>query len=365
MIVEVSSRRAIDFSRSSRPDALHQPLAAQPNARAVHPQGPRRVLRLRAIAVGEEITVDYGETHHEGRLKCRCGAPDCVGATLRRERLATAPARPGRGRDNRRMNPLLQRLHPYPFERLRELTRDIAPNPRLRAISLGIGEPRHATPRLVEEALVQGLGALSSYPATAGDIGAARGLRAVAAAPLRRRASIPRTQVLPVNGTREALFAFAQTVLDPIALGRHRRAARIRSTRSTRARRCWRRAAGVRQQRCRRELRDADWDDIDERTWSRTQLLYVCSPGNPTGAVMPLDEWRRLFELSDRHGFVIASDECYSEIYFARRSPAGRPAGRRAAGARRLPRPRRRSRACPSAATCPACVRASSPATPR
>jgi len=219
------------------------------------------------------------------------------------------------------MNPLLQRLHPYPFERLRELSQGIQPAPGLKAISLGIGEPRHATPALIEEALVEALPGLSSYPATAGE----PALRQAVTGWLQRRYGVsvnPQTQVLPVNGSREALFALAQTVIDASQPGAtvvcpnpfyqiYEGAALLAGAQTAFANSDPARNFAVR------------WDDIDEASWARTQLLYVCSPGNPTGAVMPLEEWARLFELSDRHGFVIASDECYSEIYFGDEPPLG------------------------------------------
>ncbi len=219
------------------------------------------------------------------------------------------------------MNPLLARLHPYPFERWRELTADITPNPAYRPISLGIGEPKHATPVLIEDALLQALPTLSAYPATLGE----PALREALTGWVQRRYSValnPGTQVLPVNGSREALFALAQTVLDPAErdalvvcpnpfyqiyegaalLG----GAQTHFVPSDPARNF-----------------AAAWGAVDAATWARTRLLYVCSPGNPTGAVMPLSEWQTLFELSDRHGFVIASDECYSEIYFRDEPPLG------------------------------------------
>ncbi|MBK9362715.1 MAG: succinyldiaminopimelate transaminase [Rubrivivax sp.] len=219
------------------------------------------------------------------------------------------------------MNPLLQRLHPYPFERWRILTQDIRPPQALRPINLGIGEPRHATPKLVEDALCGNLQALSGYPATAGE----PALRQACAAWLQRRYGItldPLTQVLPVNGSREALFAFAQTVVDPTQPGAtvvcpnpfyqiYEGAALLAGAQT----------AFANSDPARNFA--ADWSTIDDATWARTQLLYVCSPGNPTGAVMPLSEWERLFELSDRHGFVIASDECYSEIWFGDTPPLG------------------------------------------
>jgi N-succinyldiaminopimelate aminotransferase len=219
------------------------------------------------------------------------------------------------------MNPRLATLHPYPFERWRELTRDITPNAALRPISLGIGEPRHATPALIEEAIVAALPGLSRYPATAGE----PALRAAITGWLQRRYGVapdPATQVLPVSGSREALFAFAQTIIDAAQPGAtvvcpnpfyqiYEGAALLAGAQT----------AFANSDPARNFA--ADWSLIDEATWARTQLLYVCSPGNPTGAVMPLSEWARLFELSDRHGFVIASDECYSEIWFRGEAPLG------------------------------------------
>ena len=219
------------------------------------------------------------------------------------------------------MNPRLATLHPYPFERLRALTRDITPPPALRPISLSMGEPRHPTPAFIKQALVAGLDGLASYPATAGE----PALREACAAWVQRRYGVAldaTTQLLPVNGSREALFAIAQTVVDasrPEATvvcpnpfyQIYEGAALLAGARTAYANSDPKRNFA------------ADWSGIDDATWARTQLLYVCSPGNPTGAVMPLDEWARLFELSDAHGFVIASDECYSEIYAGVAPPLG------------------------------------------
>jgi N-succinyldiaminopimelate aminotransferase len=219
------------------------------------------------------------------------------------------------------MNPLLARLHPYPFERLRELTRGVAPNPALKPIGLGIGEPKHATPELIKRALTDNLAGLASYPATAGE----PKLREACAAWVQRRYGVTLdagTQVLPVNGSREALFALAQTVIDPTTPGAtvvcpnpfyqiYEGAALLAGAQT----------AFVNSDPARNFA--PDWASVPDQVWARTQLLYVCSPGNPTGAVMPLAEWKLLFELSDRHGFVIASDECYSEIYFRDEPPLG------------------------------------------
>jgi N-succinyldiaminopimelate aminotransferase len=234
------------------------------------------------------------------------------------------------------MNPLLSRLHPYPFERLRELTREIRPNPAFTPISLGIGEPKHPTPALVRDALTSHLDGLSTYPATAGD----PALRRAIAGWIERRYGVAldeKTQVLPVNGTREALFALAQTVVDPSRAGAtvvcpnpfyqiYEGAALLAGAQTAFAN-----SDASRNFAC-------DWGAIDAATWARTQLVYVCSPGNPTGAVMPLAEWERLFALSDEHGFVIASDECYSEIHFRDEPPLGSLEAARKLGRTGFPR---------------------------
>ncbi|NBS47771.1 MAG: succinyldiaminopimelate transaminase [Betaproteobacteria bacterium] len=224
------------------------------------------------------------------------------------------------------MNPLLARLQPYPFERLRKLFEGITPNPQFRPISLGIGEPRHPTPAFISQALCDAAlgGGLATYPATAGE----PALRQACAAWLERRYGLrvdAATQVLPVSGSREALFSFAQTVIDPAPVhGQspvvvcpnpfyqiYEGAALLAGADPFYAPSDPARNFAV------------DWDRVPDEVWARTRLLYVCSPGNPTGAVMPLGEWEKLFALSDRHGFVIASDECYSEIYFRDEAPLG------------------------------------------
>ena len=222
------------------------------------------------------------------------------------------------------MNPLLSRLQPYPFERLRQLFADLTPNPALRAISLGMGEPKHATPGFIRAAMMESVMAtpsgLASYPATAGE----PRLRQAFTDWLKLRYGLdvnPATQVLPVNGSREALFALTQTLIDPARspivvcpnpfYQIYEGAALLSGAEPyfvpTDAARNF----------------AQDWDSVPESVWARTQLLITCSPGNPTGAVMPLAEWEKLFALSDRYGFVIASDECYSEIYFRDEPPLG------------------------------------------
>ncbi len=218
------------------------------------------------------------------------------------------------------MNPLLGKLQPYPFERLRKLFAGVTPNPAYRPISLGIGEPKHPTPAFIEQALMANLSGLSVYPATGGE----PALKQACAGWIERRYGLkldPATQLLPVNGSREALFAFAQTVVDPAGDAAvvcpnpfyqiYEGAAFLAGATPFYAPSDPARNFAV------------DWEQVPESVWARTKLLFVCSPGNPTGAVMPLDEWKRLFELSDRYGFVIASDECYSEIYFRDEPPLG------------------------------------------
>jgi len=218
------------------------------------------------------------------------------------------------------MNPNLSRLQPYPFQKLSALLAGVTPHASLRPISLSIGEPKHATPQFIRDVLVEQLGGLSSYPATAGS----EPLRKAIAGWIERRYRIEKidsaTQVLPVNGSREALFAFAQAVVDtsngtpavvaPNPFYQIYEGAIL--------------LAGAQPHflNLLPENRFAlDLRQLPEEIWRRTQLIYVCSPGNPTGNVITLDEWQALFELSDRHGIVIASDECYSEIYFDESRP--------------------------------------------
>jgi N-succinyldiaminopimelate aminotransferase len=199
------------------------------------------------------------------------------------------------------VNPLLDKLQPYPFEKLRRLLHGVTGNEKLKPINLQIGEPKHPTPELVTSALIRALDGLSVYPLTAG----LPELREAIAGWLARRYSIPKpdaaTQVVPVNGTREALFAFAQTILSP---GENAKVVCPNPFYQIYE------GAAI--------LGGATPIYGEPRSWDGVQLLYACSPANPSGAVMSLEDWKRLFELSDRHGFVIASDECYSEIYFAR-----------------------------------------------
>ena len=213
------------------------------------------------------------------------------------------------------MNPHLDELQPYPFEKLRKLFDGITPPAGLAPIRLSIGEPQHATPAFIRQSLIDNLGGLANYPTTQGS----DALRQSIASWLERRFGLPAvspaTQVLPVNGSREALFAFAQCVIDgarPDALVLcpnpfyqiYEGAAYL---------------AGAKPYFVNNLPGNgfaSDFAAVPDEVWERVQLVFVCSPGNPTGKLLSLAEWQALFELSDRHGFVIAADECYSEIYF-------------------------------------------------
>ena len=220
------------------------------------------------------------------------------------------------------MNPDLKKLQPYPFQKLAALFREVQPDLDYRAISLSIGEPKHATPQFIVDALSANLDGLANYPTTAGS----DALRNSIAAWLAARYDIPlpdaRTQVLPVNGSREALFAFAQAIIDrsrndpvvacPNPFYQIYEGAAL--------------LAGATPHFLNTLPADdyrLDFAQLPEQVWQHTQLIYVCSPGNPNGHVMSLTEWQVIFEMSDRYGFVIASDECYSEIYFADNKPLG------------------------------------------
>lgn len=221
------------------------------------------------------------------------------------------------------MNPLLTRLQPYPFERLRQLFMGVTPNAAYSPISLGIGEPKHPTPEFIQNALCAGMSGLAGYPATAGDLP----LRQSFTQWLKTRYNLdldPASQVLPVNGSREALFSLTQTVVD--ATNREAPPYVVCPNPFYQIYEGSALLSGaipyfVPSDPTRNFA--VDWTRVPAEVWARTQLLFVCSPGNPTGAVMGIDEWDMLFKLSARYGFVIASDECYSEIYFRDEPPLG------------------------------------------
>jgi N-succinyldiaminopimelate aminotransferase len=218
------------------------------------------------------------------------------------------------------VNPDLARLQPYPFEKLRQLFAGVSPAPTLGEIKLSIGEPQHETPPFIQRALADNLAGLANYPTTQGS----DALRQAIAGWIAGRYGVPApdaaTQVVPVNGSREALFAFAQTVVDRGKSGAkvvcpnpfyqiYEGAALLAG------------AEPIYLNTLPEHDFAMDWGALPESTWRDVQLVYVCSPANPTGKVIDLASWKTLFELSDRYGFVIASDECYSEIYFDEAAP--------------------------------------------
>ena len=220
------------------------------------------------------------------------------------------------------MNPHLEKLHPYPFEKLRQLFAGLTPNPEYAPISLGIGEPKHPTPAFIQKALSHGVAGLASYPSTIGS----EALRGAIAGWLRHRYGIPElnaaTQVLPVNGSREALFGIAHCVVDsakaaPLVMCPnpfyqiYEGAAYLAG-----AEPYFVNSEPGRNFAC-------NYSSVPAAIWPRVQLLYLCSPGNPTGATLALEDWKQLFALADQHGFVIAADECYSEIYHGSFAPLG------------------------------------------
>lgn len=211
-------------------------------------------------------------------------------------------------------------MHSYPFQRLSALLAGSTPPAGRKIVSLHIGEPKHPTPAFIRETLISSLDGLSVYPATLGT----DALRQSIAGWIGRRYSIPvpdaAAQVLPVNGSREALFSFAQAVIDPTQPAPvvvcpnpfyqiYEGAALL---------------AGAEPQFI-HTLPENDYSfdlgQLSEDIWRRTQLLVVCSPGNPTGKVLTLADWKQLFEHADRYNYVIAADECYSEIYFDENKP--------------------------------------------
>ena len=218
------------------------------------------------------------------------------------------------------MNPNLNLLQPYPFQRLRDLFKGTTSNPAYAPVNLSIGEPKHATPQLIKDALVDNLAGLASYPTTIG----ALTLREAISNWISRRYGLaplnPETAILPVTGSREALFAFAQLIVDrskpnPVVISPnpfyqiYEGAAFL---------------AGAEPYFLNTLPENdyaMDFASVPIDVLNRTQLVYVCSPGNPSGKVMSLAQWKVIFDLSDQYDFVIAADECYSEIYFDESQP--------------------------------------------
>lgn len=219
------------------------------------------------------------------------------------------------------MNPDLNRLHPYPFEKLRVLKEGIVPPADKSPIALSIGEPKHAAPDFVLAEMTEQLRGLENYPLTKGSLA----LRKTIAQWLARRFDIaanlldPEQHILPVSGTREALFAFAQAVVD-----RTQDAVVVMPNPFYQIYEGAAFLAGA-EPWFLNTLEDTgfvpNFDNVPDAVWKRCQLIYLCSPGNPTGAVIGEAALRQLIALADEHDFIIASDECYSEIYFDEAQP--------------------------------------------
>ena len=220
------------------------------------------------------------------------------------------------------MNSHLNQLHPYPFARLREAMQGITPPAGITEIPLYIGEPKHPTPAVLTDALIAALPELSKYPAALG----LPELRQACANWLRRRYDgltlNPDTQILPILGSREALFSFVQAALDPVASEKpvvvspnpfyqiYEGATILGNGEIVYANTVAPRFL-------------PDWHSVPAEKWTRCKIVFVCSPDNPTGSVLTRDDWAQLFELQDKYGFIIASDECYAEIYFDGHKPIG------------------------------------------
>ncbi|MDX1803803.1 MAG: succinyldiaminopimelate transaminase [Alcanivorax sp.] len=217
------------------------------------------------------------------------------------------------------MNPDLERLHPYPFEKLKALFATLPASDKS-PIALSIGEPKHPSPDFVQQVLRDNTELLARYPTTAG----IPELSQAIAGWLKQRFRLGNIdaagQVLPVNGTREALFAFTQAVVDrqrqPLVLMPNPfyqiyEGATLLAGGEPVYLPCTD-ATGL----------QPDFDAVSEDTWIRTQLLFICTPGNPTGATLSLSQLKALIQLADKYDFMIASDECYSEIY-RDKAPAG------------------------------------------
>ncbi|MBO9552070.1 succinyldiaminopimelate transaminase [Pseudomonas sp.] len=219
------------------------------------------------------------------------------------------------------MNHALTQLQPYPFEKLRALLGTVKPAADKRAIALSIGEPKHESPAFVAQAMADNLDKLAVYPSTLG----LPALRQAIGQWCERRFGVPAgwldadRHILPVNGTREALFAFTQAVVNraddglvvsPNPFYQIYEGAALLAGATPHYLPC---------------LEDngfnPDFDAVPVEVWKRCQILFLCSPGNPTGALVPMDTLKKLIALADEHDFVIAADECYSELYFDEDAP--------------------------------------------
>jgi len=224
------------------------------------------------------------------------------------------------------MNPDLNRLQPYPFEKLAQLKQGITPNSQLSHIALSIGEPKHQPPAFVLDELARSLGKIANYPLTKGSLE----LRQSIANWLVRRFKLPATSIdaekhiLPVNGTREALFAFAQAMINRTGKNANNEAVVCMPNPFYQIYEGAAFLAGA-EPYFYNTTKDTnylpDFEAIDDATWKKCQLIYICTPGNPTGAVISKQQMQWLINKAEEFDFIIASDECYSEIYFNDEKP--------------------------------------------
>lgn len=213
------------------------------------------------------------------------------------------------------MNPNLERLHPYPFEKLAKLKANISVPEHLAPISLGIGEPKHPSPEFVKQVITDNLDKLANYPTTKGT----NELREAIAAWASRRFQLckgtldPAHNVVPVNGTREAIFSLVQAVVDsgkPATVVSPNPFYQVYEGAAFLA------GANPVYLPCSADNGFVpNFDDVPESVWANCQILFLCSPGNPSGAVITRETLTKVIELADRHNFIVASDECYSELY--------------------------------------------------
>ncbi|HGO8037194.1 TPA: succinyldiaminopimelate transaminase [Neisseria meningitidis] len=221
------------------------------------------------------------------------------------------------------MNTLLKQLKPYPFARLHEAMQGISAPEGMEAVPLRIGEPKHPTPKVITDALTASLHELEKYPLTAG----LPELRQACANWLKRRYDgltvDADNEILPVLGSREALFSFVQTVLNPVSDGIKPAIVSPNPFYQIYEGATLLGGGEIHFANCPAPSFNPDWRSISEEVWKRTKLVFVCSPNNPSGSVLDLDGWKEVFDLQDKYGFIIASDECYSEIYFDGNKPLG------------------------------------------
>jgi len=221
-------------------------------------------------------------------------------------------------------NPNLDKLHSYPFQKLNKIKSDLKPNTSLEHIALSVGEPKHKPPQFVLDTLTKNINKLSQYPSTIGlpELRQAISAWATQRFELTQGTLTAAHHVLPVNGTREALFAFTQAVVDPnkqpLVISPNPfyqiyEGASLLASAELKLLNCTSKTNYL-----------PDFDSISEQEWQRCQLLFLCSPGNPTGEILSSDDYKKIISLADKYDFVIASDECYSEIYKHEENP---PAG--------------------------------------